>query len=97
MPVIGGMLDALVRTLAVNFAPIRVNGVVPGPVMTELWGGGQKLPEAKAKAIAQDYSGKLLTGAIGTPENLAEAYIYLMKDRYITGQMTLSDGGSLLK
>ncbi len=96
-PVIGGAIDGIVRSLAVNLAPVRVNGVSPGPVMTELWGGGQKPPEAKAKAIADSVSGKLLTGRIGTPEDVAEAYIYFMKDRFVTGQMVLSEGGSLLK
>ena len=96
-PVIGGMLDGFVRSVAVNIAPIRINGVAPGAIMTELWGGGQKLPEEKAKAIAEGFSGKLLTGQIGTPEDLAEAYLYLMKNRFVTGQMLLSEGGSLLK
>jgi NAD(P)-dependent dehydrogenase (short-subunit alcohol dehydrogenase family) len=96
-PVIGGMLDGLVRSLAINIAPIRVNGVAPGAVMTELWGRGHKLPEEKAKAIADGVAGRLLTSQIGTPEDLAEAYIYFMRDGFVTGQMVLSEGGSLLK
>lgn len=97
MPIIGGMLNSLVLSLAVNIAPIRVNGIAPGPVITELWGGGQKLSEEKAKAVAEGNKGRVLTGQIGKPEDVAEAYIHLMKNHFITGQNILSDGGSLLK
>lgn len=97
MPIIGGMLETLVRTLAVDVAPIRVNGVAPGPVITEMWGGGQKLPKAKAKEISGQIGEKLLTGQAGRAEDLAEAYVYFMKDCNVTGQMVVSDGGSLLK
>lgn len=97
MPVIGGMLETLVRTLAVDMAPIRANGVHPGPVITEFWGGGEKLPEEKAEELGKQVGQGLLTGRAGRVEDLAEAYVYLMKDTNVTGQMILSDGGSVLK
>lgn len=97
MPIIGGMLNSLVLSLAVNIAPIRVNIVSPGQVLTELWGGGQKLSEEKAAAVAESNKGRVLTGQIGKPEDLAEAYLQLMKNHFITGQNILSDGGLLLK
>lgn len=97
MPVIGGMLNSLVLSLAVNLAPIRVNSVAPGPVLTELWGGGQRLTEEKAKVVTESNKGRVLTDQIGTPEDVAEAYIHLMKNHFVTGQNILSDGGSLLK
>ena len=31
------------------------------------------------------------------PEDLAEAYLYLMKDQFVTGSILQSDGGRLLK
>lgn len=97
MPIIGGMLNSLVLSLAVNIAPIRVNVVSPGQVLTELWGGGQKLSEEKAAAVAESNKARVLTGQIGKPEDLAEVYIQLMKNHFITGQNIVSDGGLLLK
>lgn len=97
MPIIGGMLNSLVLSLAVNIAPIRVNVVSPGQVLTELWGGGQKLSEEKAAAVAESNKARVLTGQIGKPEDLAEVYIQLVKNHFITGQNIVSDGGLLLK
>lgn len=97
MSVIGMALDGLIRALAINIAPIRVNGVAPGAILTELWGGGQKVPDEKARTIAEGFEGRVLTGKIGMPEDVAEAYLYLMRDTNVTGQMKVSDGGSLLK
>jgi NAD(P)-dependent dehydrogenase (short-subunit alcohol dehydrogenase family) len=33
---------------------------------------------------------------VGTPEEVAEAYMFFMKCNYITGQSVVADGGSLL-
>ncbi|ETN44279.1 uncharacterized protein HMPREF1541_10459 [Cyphellophora europaea CBS 101466] len=97
MIMIGGMFDGLVRSGAVNLAPIRVNCVAPGAVMTELWGGGQMPSEEQAKLVADRVGPKTLTGQIGMPEDVAEAYLYFMKDRNATGRVHVSEGGSLLK
>lgn len=89
---IGGLgVDGLVRGLAVEMAPqIRVNAVAPGAIRTPLLQGAlDKLGQAY-------FSEGTLTKSIGEPEDIAEAYLYLMKDRFITGQVILSDGGRLL-
>lgn len=36
------------------------------------------------------------TGKVPGPEDLAEAYLYLMKDNNITGTVVSSNGGSYL-
>jgi NAD(P)-dependent dehydrogenase (short-subunit alcohol dehydrogenase family) len=46
--------------------------------------------------IIEYFKTKTLTGTIGTPEDIAEAYLYLMKDQFITGVTLESDGGFLL-
>jgi NAD(P)-dependent dehydrogenase (short-subunit alcohol dehydrogenase family) len=35
----------------------------------------------------------LLVGRVGEAEDLAEAYIYLMRNGFSTGQIIVSDGG----
>ncbi|KAJ3531532.1 hypothetical protein NM208_g8837 [Fusarium decemcellulare] len=79
-------LEGLVRGLAVDLAPIRVNLVSAGPVATDML---LSLP----KDILDMYAEQTVLKALGTPEDIAEAYLYLMKDRYITGTILFSDGG----
>lgn len=43
-----------------------------------------------------EIQGSLPTGKVATPEELAESYLYLMKDTNVTGTMISSNGGSLL-
>ncbi|KAI9801076.1 MAG: hypothetical protein M1833_002944 [Piccolia ochrophora] len=81
-------LPAVVRNLAVDLKPLRVNCVTPGPVKTEMWG----TPEEREK-METPYPGECLTGVITGPENVAEAYLYAMKDANLTGQTVLTDGG----
>ena len=88
---VGAGVEGLVRGLAVDMAPIRFNVVTPGAVHTELFDGLPNLDEALAAMTKAT-----LTGKVGRPEDLAEAYVYLMKDRFITGTLLSSDGGRLL-
>jgi len=90
---ITGAVDALTRALAVELAPVRVNAVCPGVVKTELWGN---MPEADREALFNDIGSKLLTGRVGEAEEVAEAYLYLMRGKYTTGQVIVVDGGSVL-
>ena len=86
-------LHGMTRGMALDLKPIRVNLVSPGAVDTELWDAFTK--EQKQSFIA-DISGKAPTGAIGTVEDVAEAYLYLLRDRNIAGAMISTSSGTLL-
>ena len=88
-----GALNSLSRGLALDLAPIRVNCVAPGVVDTEM---GEWLEEGARKALFEDYSKKFLTGSVGNPDEIAEAYGYLVRCNYVTGQTVTVDGGSVL-
>ncbi len=88
-----GAMEAMTRALAVELAPIRVNIVSPGVVRTEMWNG---MPESDREALFADLGGKLLTGKVGEASEIAETYLYLMKQTYGTGQMVTVDGGGVL-
>jgi NAD(P)-dependent dehydrogenase (short-subunit alcohol dehydrogenase family) len=90
---ITGAVDALTRALAVELAPIRVNAVCPGVVKTELW---SSMSEADQETLFTDIGSKLLTGKVGESDEVAEAYLYLMRGNYTTGQVIVVDGGSVL-
>jgi len=88
-----GAMESLTRALAVELAPIRVNCVCPGLVKTELW---DKMTEADRQAMYAAASQRLLVGRPGEPDELAHAYLYLMREGFSTGQVIVVDGGAVL-
>ncbi|XWW92783.1 hypothetical protein V2A60_000710 [Cordyceps javanica] len=82
---IGAAVEGYARGLAVDLRPIRVNVVQAGAVRTPLLGDN---PEVLAR-FARD----TITGTVGRPEEIAEAYLYLMKDSFITAAVIESSGG----
>ncbi|KIL54518.1 hypothetical protein M378DRAFT_113979 [Amanita muscaria Koide BX008] len=90
-----GGIETMTRGLAVDLAPIRVNCILPGAVHTEFWDSAVG-KEALDGALKQ-YAEQTLVGHVGKPEDIAEAYIYVMKDNFCTGSSISNNGGSLLK
>jgi NAD(P)-dependent dehydrogenase (short-subunit alcohol dehydrogenase family) len=88
-----GAMEALTRALAVELAPIRVNAVCPGVVRTELW---NDMTESDRDALYRNVAQSVPVGRVGEPEDLAQTYIYLMREGYSTGQMIVVDGGAVL-
>ena len=75
----------LTRVLAKALAPdIRVCGVAPGPVAVE---SGQE--ERRA--------GETVLGRVGSPDDVAEAVVYLIGASFVTGTSLVVDGGRLLR
>jgi NAD(P)-dependent dehydrogenase (short-subunit alcohol dehydrogenase family) len=75
--------------LARDLAPVRVNAVCLGLIMT-----------APAQAMGEDmikgFTANLPLPRGGTVEEAAEAYLYLMRATYVTGQIVRVDGGGSL-
>lgn len=81
--------EALVRSLALDWAPeVRVNGLVPGFVDTDLIAG-----DSKKKREVRNREVPL--GRVGRPEEMAQAIEFLVSKRsgYITGQQLHVNGG----
>lgn len=92
---VGSGKEGLARGLAVDLAPIRVNLVAPGAIYTELF--GKVVPDKAAlEKFVEGFKKSTLVQQIGAPEDVAEAYVYCMKDKFLTGQCILSEGGQLL-
>lgn len=89
---LAGGLVSVARALAVDLAPVRVNVVQPGYVETPLWNMDEDLKKATIATI----EGKLLTGKFGNVEDVAEAYLWLLKDNNVTGTSAKTDAGFLL-
>lgn len=87
-----GSVAHLIYGLAVEMAPVRVNGVFPGGVATEIFQG---LPDAMRQAEEARFANQPIP-RIAQPDEVAQAYLYLMKCGYTTGQVLHVDGGSML-
>uniref|UniRef100_A0A8H7XLS4 Short chain dehydrogenase n=1 Tax=Psilocybe cubensis TaxID=181762 RepID=A0A8H7XLS4_PSICU len=86
-------LEGLTRGLAVDIAPVRVNLICPGLINTELI---EKMFGEHKDHITKTYVEKILMKRGGDPSECAEAYLFVMKCGYITGQKIDVEGGYLL-
>jgi NAD(P)-dependent dehydrogenase (short-subunit alcohol dehydrogenase family) len=81
--------EGLAMGLARDLAPIRVNAVCLGLILSEqvqAWGEG----------MIKGFTANLPLPRGGTVEEAAEAYLYLMRATYVTGQIVRVDGGGSL-
>jgi NAD(P)-dependent dehydrogenase (short-subunit alcohol dehydrogenase family) len=83
-------LEGATRSLAVELKPVRVNIVSPGPVETSAWGN---IPPEMRKALEDIVLPKCATGSVATIDEVAEAYIYLMRNTCATGSLVEVDCG----
>jgi len=88
-----GTIKALTRALAVELGPIRVNAVSPGVVRTNLW---QNMGAAERENLYESVGKSLPVGRVGEAYDIAQAYIFLMQERFSTGQTVVVDGGTVL-
>jgi ketoreductase RED2 len=78
-------LNQLTRLLAKSCGPVRVNAVAPGLVATPWTADWDAQHEAIAKMAPMKRS--------ATPDDCAEAVLAVVRNRYMTGQIVLVDGG----
>ena len=88
-----GAAEGLVRGLAAELAPLRVNAVRAGAVRTPLW---DAVPQPQREALFTRLAQRTLTGTIAEPEEIALAHLYLIQNRSVTGTVLTVDGGLLL-
>jgi NAD(P)-dependent dehydrogenase (short-subunit alcohol dehydrogenase family) len=88
-----GAIISAARALAVELAPIRVNVVAPGVVRSPLW---SELPETDREAMYHGVGRGLPLGRVAEVEDVAKAYLQLMDNDYVTGTVSVVDGGTIL-
>jgi len=81
--------EGLAMGLARDLAPIRVNAVCLGLILSEQVAN---MGEAMIKSFTQN----LPLPRAGSCEEAAEAFLYLMRATYVTGQVVRVDGGGSL-
>jgi glucose 1-dehydrogenase len=89
-----GGLNQLTKAMALALAPygIRVNGIGPGSVMTDMLAAVAQDKAARRKVLARTPLGR-----IGDPSEIAAVAAFLASDdsSYMTGQTVYPDGGRL--
>ena len=84
-------LKMLTKTLAKELAPnIRVNGISPGSI---LWPQDESQLSEKEKMMMID---RVALKRQGSPNDIAQAVLFLVNARYMTGQIISIDGGRSL-
>ena len=86
-----GAVIALTQALAKELGPsgIRVNSVAPGVILTDMCAS---VDPAILDEMAQDSP----IGRNGTPEDVAQAMVYLAEAEFVTGQVLPVNGGIIL-
>ena len=87
-------LSMLTQVAALELAPrgIRVNAVAPGFVHTPLTEGAALVP-----GVVEEYVENTPLGRAGTPEDVAEAVLFLTKSAWLTGEVLDLNGGAHMK
>jgi NAD(P)-dependent dehydrogenase (short-subunit alcohol dehydrogenase family) len=89
-------LEGLVRALAVELAPLRVNAVSPGWTDTPIWDGMAGMTKERKNEAFAAMAARLPSGRIGRVDDIAEAIVFLMKSDFSTGTVLDVDGGHRL-
>ena len=90
---INGAVEAMVKPLAVELAPIRVNGVSPGLVDTPWWNA---LPEDVRRGYFAQAAQALPARRVATADEIAEVVAMAATNANITGTIIEADGGARL-
>ena len=84
-----GATEHLVCGLAMDLAPTRVNAVCPGLIRTEMLAGW-------SEDVIGQWTGRQPLARAGESAEAAQAYLYLMRAGFTTGQIIVVDGGAML-
>jgi NAD(P)-dependent dehydrogenase (short-subunit alcohol dehydrogenase family) len=86
-------LEALTRALALELGPLRVNAVRPGYTDSDMW---SFLPPTGRDELRARVAKALPVGRMGTPEDIADAVLFLMGNPQVTGAIVEVSGGESL-
>jgi len=90
---INGAIEAMVRPLAAELAPLRVNAVSPGIIDTPWWNA---VPAQARTAAFENTAKSLPVGRVGKPQDVASAIVWVATNGYVTGTVVDVSGGATL-
>lgn len=89
---VGGAVEAFVKALAVEIAPLRINVVSPGLIDTPMVG----LKGQERKDFYENMTAKHLIPRVGTADEVAAGIVFVVQNDFVTGTTVDVDGGILL-
>lgn len=89
---VGAAVESLVRSVAAEIAPKRINVVSPGVIDTPM---NPLEGDARAKAMQRATQNNLIPRA-GTADEVAQAILFVVQNEFVTGTTVDVDGGWLL-
>ncbi len=89
---VGGAVEAMVRALAPEIAPKRINTVSPGTIDTPMSALTGKEREQHFEKITAPH----LLPRAGLPDEVAKAVVFMVENDFVTGTTIDVDGGWLL-
>lgn len=89
---VGGAVESFCRAVAPELAPRRINVVSPGFIDTPMFGDDVAARQERLGGITAAHP----IPRAGTPEEVAEAILFLIKNDFVTGTTVDVDGGWLL-
>jgi NAD(P)-dependent dehydrogenase (short-subunit alcohol dehydrogenase family) len=89
---VGGSVEAFVRMVANEIAPVRINCVCPGLIDTPM----SPLEGEERRKYYADGSRDHLIPRAGTPAECASAAMFLLDNEFVTGTVVDVDGGAIV-
>ena len=84
-------VEGFVKKAAHEFGPVRVNAIVPSLTDTPAFDG---IPKEARDAYFRHFAEKLPVREVATPADVAEAYLFAMTSRQLSGAWVDIDGGN---
>ncbi|WP_211829588.1 SDR family oxidoreductase [Kistimonas asteriae] len=86
-------IEGAAKVLAKELSPIRVNTVSPGLTNTEAYA---EMDSDARQTMFSNAAQTLPAGKVGSPEELAQGYLFAMDNAFMTGTVIDLDGGALI-
>lgn len=90
---VNAALEGFAKQLAREIGPRRVNVVAPGLTRTRAY---DPLPEPQRAALFGRIAEALPMKRVGTPEEVAHAYLFALRATWLTGTVIDMDGGHMV-
>lgn len=90
---VNGALEGMIKTLAVELAPLRVNAVSPGLTDTAAW---HRIPDDIREQMYAKAAAETPAGRVGQADDVAQAIVAVLSNPFLTGVVLPCDGGKRL-
>ena len=90
---VNGAIQSMAFTMAKEIAPVRVNILSPGLVDTPMYNW---MTQEEKEGFFKKMGGNLPVGRVGNPDEIAQAVLFLIQNKYATGAIIDIDGGGRL-